>query len=169
MSLTRMQTKNLNLVQLTREDALARVEAMSPADKAQLSADWLPRLHASTSKDPWTHGFSLVHRGTGVAVGSCGFKGPPAADGVVEIAYGVDPDHQGKGYATEAAEALVVFAFGRSAVRVVRAHTLPQANASTRVLTKCGFRFIGEVIDPDDGRVWRWEKHQQEAGGHAEE
>jgi ribosomal-protein-alanine N-acetyltransferase len=153
-----MQTKSLTLVPLKLADVHAMVEAMSPAEKAQLSADWLARLHASTSADPWTHGFSLVHRGTGTAVGKCGFKGPPA-DGVVEIAYGVDPDQQGKGYATEAAEALVIYAFGSARVRVVRAHTLPEATASQRVLAKCGFRYVGEVIDPEDGLVWRWEKH----------
>jgi RimJ/RimL family protein N-acetyltransferase len=155
-----LQTKNLTLVLLTREDALAMVEAMSPADKAQVSADWLARLHGSASADPWTHGFSIVHRRTGAAVGSCGFKAPPTADGAVEIAYGIDPDHQGKGYATEAATALLDFAFADSRVRVVRAHTLPEANASTRVLTKCDFDCIGEVIDPDDGPVWRWEKRR---------
>jgi RimJ/RimL family protein N-acetyltransferase len=80
----------------------------------------------------------------------------------VEIAYGVDPDHRGKGYATEAAEGLVTHAFGDPRVRVVRAHTLPEPNASTRVLTKCGFRRIGEVIDPEDGLVWRWEKHRED-------
>jgi RimJ/RimL family protein N-acetyltransferase len=134
------------------------VEAMSPADKAQVSAHWLARVHASTPVDPWTLGFSLVHRETDIAIGTCGFKGPPTADGVVEIAYGVDPDHQGKGYATEAAEALVDFALGDSRVRVVRAHTLPEPNASTRVLTKCGFHYLGEVFDPEDGLVWRWER-----------
>jgi RimJ/RimL family protein N-acetyltransferase len=76
---------------------------------------------------------------------------------MVEIAYGIDPEHQGKGYATEAAAALVKFALDNGHVRVVRAHTLPEPNASTRVLTKCGFRRIGEVIEPDDGLVWRWE------------
>src|SRR5262245_44628940 len=143
---------------MTLDDVYAMIETMSPSEKAALSADWLARLHASTSADPWTHGFSMVHQKTGVAVGKCGFKGPPAADGVVEIAYGVDPEHQGKGYATEAAEALVTYALGDSRVRVVRAHTLPEPNASTRVLAKCGFRYIGEVIDPEDGLVWRWEK-----------
>jgi RimJ/RimL family protein N-acetyltransferase len=38
------------------------------------------------------------------------------------------------------------------------AHPLPAANASTRVLGKCGFEPKGEVIDSEDGRVWRWEK-----------
>ena len=134
------------------------IEAMTPAEKAELSADWLALLHGSTSPDPWTHGFSLVLRDSDTVVGKAGFKGPPAADGVVEIAYGLSPDYQGKGYATEAAEALTAYAFSSGKVRVVRAHTLPESNASGRVLTKCGFRRVGEVIDPEDGLVWRWEK-----------
>jgi RimJ/RimL family protein N-acetyltransferase len=81
----------------------------------------------------------------------------------VEISYGIDPDHRGKGYATEAAAGLTSYAFGDPRVRVVRAHTFEKENASTRVLTKCGFRYIGEVIDPEDGLVWRWEKHREEA------
>ena len=139
------------------------VEAMTPSEKTQLSADWLARLYASTSANPWTHGFSMVHRESDIVVGTCGFKGPPEADSVVEVAYGVSPDQQGKGYATEAAEALTAYAFDGGKVRVVRAHTLPQPNASTRVLTKCGFRRIGEVVDPEDGLVWRWEKDIQPA------
>jgi len=58
---------------------------------------------------------------------------------------------------------LVSYAFSNSKVRVVRAHTLAEANASTRVLAKCGFQRIGEVVDPDDGLVWRWEKHDEAA------
>ena len=121
--------------------------------------EWLAAVRASEPMDPWIHGFSIVHRETGRTVGSCGFKGPPA-EGVVEIAYGIDPEHQGNGYATEAAEALTNFAFAQN-VRTVRAHTLPEANASTRVLTKCGFRHVGPVIDPEDGPVWRWERHRE--------
>ncbi len=165
MSATHLQTKSLELVPLTLEEVRAMVETMSPSEQAQLSADWLARLHASTSADPWTHGFSLVHRDSRIVVGKSGFKGPPAADGVVEIAYGVAPEHQGKGYATEAAQALVAFAFSSGRVRVVRAHTLPEANASTRVLTKCGFQPLGEFVDPEDGLVWRWEKHHEAAIG----
>ena len=50
--------------------------------------------------------------------------------------------------------ALVAYAFSSGQVRVVRARTLSEANASTRVLVKCG-----EAIDPEDGFVWRWERH----------
>ena len=159
MSATHVQTKNLRLVPQTREDVRTQIEQMQPHEKAELSAAWLALLDGSTSADPWIHGFMLVHRISGVVIGRCGFKGPPEADGVVEIAYGVAPEHQGKGYATEAAAALVKYAFSNRQVRVVRAHTLPEPNASTRVLTKCGFQRVGEVIDPEDGLVWRWEKH----------
>jgi RimJ/RimL family protein N-acetyltransferase len=153
-----VQTKNLKLVPQTPEEVYAMIEAMTPAEKAELSADWLALLDGSTSADPWTHGFSIVLLDSDTVVGRAGFKGPPSADGVVEIAYGLSPEYQGKGYATEAAEALTAYAFESGKVRVVRAHTLPESNASGRVLTKCGFRRIGEVIDPEDGLVWRWEK-----------
>ena len=64
---------------------------------------------------------------------------------MVEIAYGIVPVFQGHGYATEAAQAAVAFAFGSGQVRHVRAHTFPTLNASTRVLAKCGFTRSGEV------------------------
>ena len=161
MTATHVETKRLKLIPKTHEEVCAMVEAMSASDKAQLSAEWLARLYASTVADPWTHGFSMLHRDSNAIVGTCGFKGPPEADRMVEIAYGVSPDQQGKGYATEAAEALTTYAFSSGNVSVVRAHTWPQPNASTRVLTKCGFRRIGEVIDPEDGLVWRWERDIQ--------
>jgi len=123
-----------------------------------VSPNWLAALRNSSGPDPWRHGFFVVHRDGGSAIGSAGFKGPPDSTGTVEIAYGIVPSFEGKGYATEAAAALVDFAFASRQVRTVRAHTLPAANASTRVLLKCGFRHVGTVVDPDDGPVWRWER-----------
>lgn len=134
------------------------IETLDASAKAQLSADWLAFVHASAESDPWVHGFSALHRESGLAVGSASFKGPPTNDGVVEIAYGIAPEHQGKGYATEVAQALVTFAFACADVRIVRAHTLPESHASKRVLAKCGFEQTGEVVDPDDGLVCRFEK-----------
>ena len=135
------------------------VEAMSPADRKEVSADWLTQIHASNESDPWIHGFAIVSRESGQCIGQCGFKAAPDADGVVEIAYGIAPGHKGKGYATEAAQALVRFAFACPEVRTVRAHTLPQGAASARVLAKCGFRYTGDVVDPEDGVVRRFERN----------
>jgi ribosomal-protein-alanine N-acetyltransferase len=98
-------------------------------------------------------GRPLVERASGATVGACAFKGPPDAEGVVEVAYGIDPPHRGRGFATEAAEALIGFAFASGMVRTVFAYTKPDNTASARVLTKCGFHRIGEVMDPEDGLV----------------
>src|SRR6266481_296040 len=114
----------------------------------EVSPAWLARLHTSLAADPWIHGFAVVHRESRSVIGSVGFKGRPDEDEVVEIAYGIVPDFQGRGHATEAAKAGVAFAFGSGRVRLVRANTLPAANASTRVLAKCGFESTGAVEDP---------------------
>jgi RimJ/RimL family protein N-acetyltransferase len=123
-----------------------------------VSPGWLAALRASSGPDPWRHGFFVVHRESRRGIGSAGFKGPPDPEGVVEIAYGIVPGFEGRGYATEAAAALVGFAAASGSARLVRAHTAPMSNASTRVLAKCGFRQIGTVVDPEDGPVWRWER-----------
>jgi [ribosomal protein S5]-alanine N-acetyltransferase len=122
-----------------------------------VSPEWLAALRAARGVDFWRDGFGLLRRSAGDVIGCVMFKGPPAADGMVEIAYGIVPSCQNQGYATEAAAAQVAFAEAQPGVRVVRAHTLPVANASTRVLAKCGFAFRGETIVPEDGAVWRWE------------
>jgi RimJ/RimL family protein N-acetyltransferase len=151
-------TARLDLVLQTPDEVLARIEAMSPADRAEVSPAWLARARAATPGDPWALGFSVVERASGTVVGDCGYKGPPDSEGCVEIAYGVVPDYRGRGYATEAAQALVAFAFNQDAVRLVRAHTRPENIASAQVVAKCGLVRKGEVMDPEDGLVWRWER-----------
>ncbi len=155
-----IHTASLRLVLQTLDETLAFIDAMSPADRAEVSPDWLARVRDLTGTDPWALAFAVVHRAGANVIGSCGYNGPPGADGNVEISHGIDAEHRGKGYATEAAGGLVRYAFDDSRVRVVHAHTFEKANASARVLTKCGFRLIGEVIHPNDGPVWRWQTHR---------
>jgi [ribosomal protein S5]-alanine N-acetyltransferase len=153
-----IKTPALSLRARTREQALLEVEHLSADDRRMVSPDWLALVENSGPSDPWIHGFIMTLRCDGRRVGRCGFTGPPGADGVAEIAYGVDPEFQGKGYATEAAMGLVEFALGDPRVRIIRAHTWPEENASTRVLTKCGFRHVGESVDHEIGICWRWER-----------
>lgn len=124
----------------------------------EVSPSFLERLRIAKGVDPWVWGFAVIDRESGLVIGNVGFKAPPDDEGMVEIAYGIVPAFEGRGYATEATRELISFAFSDPHVRVVRAHTLPTTNASARVLTKNGFARIGEVVDPDDGLVWRWER-----------
>ena len=121
------------------------------------SPAYFDALRKASAPDPWKFGYAIIETGTGLVVGMCGFVAPPGADGTVEIAYGIAPAYQGKGYATEAAHALVEIARANPAVRVIRAHTLAERNASTRVLEKCGFKKVRELFE-EKLRIWRWEK-----------
>ena len=128
------------------------------------SPDFLSALQDTTAPDPWRFGFAIVHRIGNVVIGLCGFAGPQDSDGLVEIAYSISPDYQGRGFATEAATALVDFASSSGRVRTVCAYTLPEMTASTRVLEKCGFRKTGEIFDSENHLVWRWEKNPAKIG-----
>jgi RimJ/RimL family protein N-acetyltransferase len=174
MAASEVETKNLRLVPHAPEhlralikgpEFYARTSGMMPANGLRdfivsddVSPEWLAALKSATAADPWSFGFALVHSESGLVIGNAGFIGPPDAEGMVEIAYGVVPDYQGRGYATEAANALVAWAAKNGRVRIARAHTLPEPNASTRVLEKCGFRRVAALNHPTDGLIWRWEK-----------
>jgi ribosomal-protein-alanine N-acetyltransferase len=87
-------------------------------------------------------------------VGWGGFKGPPE-DGVVELGYEIAAARQGRGLATAATQAMLAEAFADDRVTAVIAHTLPERNASNRVLEKAGFGFDGEA-EEDGETVWRF-------------
>lgn len=154
------------LLVLREGDAqFAGESGLKPTDglRAMLVSDdvspaWIARLRTAVDRDPWQFGFVVLETMTGVALGMASFKGAPDDHGVVEIAYGIVPVYRGRGYATQAAGGLVEYASKDERVRRIRAHTLPERNASTSVLTKNGFELLGEVVDPEDGRVWRWER-----------
>lgn len=122
-----------------------------------VSEEWRAALRGAPAADPWTHGFAIFDPAAGAVVGNLGFKGPPDPEGCVEIAYGVVPAVEGRGVATAAARAGLEFARSQPGVRSVRAHTLPERNASNAILTKLGFADLGPVEVPDDGTVWRFE------------
>lgn len=59
------------------------------------------------------------------------------------IGYTVAPEHQGRNYAVEAAEAVVAWLFEQSDVHRVTATIDPRNMASARVLERCGFEYTG--------------------------
>jgi ribosomal-protein-alanine N-acetyltransferase len=102
--------------------------------------------------EPWV---SYVAVDAGHAVGGGAFVGPPH-DNVVEIGYFTLSESQGRGYATRTAAELVLIARRASPGIVIRALTLPEENASTKILGRLGFRQFGSAHDPDAGVVWEW-------------
>ena len=64
-----------------------------------------------------------------------------------EIAYWVAPDQQGRGLATEAAEAVVTFAFEHLRLNRLRISHTSANPASGRIPQKLGFRFVGTEFE----------------------
>jgi RimJ/RimL family protein N-acetyltransferase len=94
----------------------------------------------------------------GEAVGMCGIKYPPSADGEVEIGYGIAASRHRRGHMTRGL-ALVLEAMRRDpAIRTVLAETAVGNIASQRVLASNGFERIGTRVDPADGELVRWRK-----------
>ncbi|MCP6759445.1 MAG: GNAT family N-acetyltransferase [Fischerella sp. CENA71] len=116
----------------------------------------LNQMQSSQIWHPWLP-YLFVFRPEHVLVGLGGFKSIPDSQRTVEIGYSVAPSYQNRGFATSAARQLIEIAFASNLVDCVCAHTLAERNASARVLEKCGMTKVSEIIDPEDGEVWRWE------------
>jgi len=78
------------------------------------------------------------------AIGIGGFKEKPSQQGIVEVGYSIMPDYQRLGFASEAAAALIDWAFSHPEVQLVTAETLPALVASIRLLERNGFHLLGE-------------------------
>ena len=85
----------------------------------------------------------IVERETNTVIGEAGFEGQPAG-GVLELFYSVVPGRRRRGYATEAARALIAWAFGQTGVDQVVARCQPQNFASIGTLERLGFHLVGE-------------------------
>lgn len=157
--LVHLTTPRLRLVafdaELARLDAArlaAALDARVPpaAVDEDLWAASAERLAAAPHEAGWLF-WLVVERGA--VVGTAGFKGPPDADGAVELGYGLVPGARGRGLATEAVGALLAWAFADSRVRTVVAHTEARNEASVRVLAKLGFHLASP-----EGAILRFER-----------
>jgi RimJ/RimL family protein N-acetyltransferase len=168
-------TARLDLVTGTPEIFRARVDDRDTLARfldARVPENWPPELYDQDAVDwtakyfdanpdavGWVVWFIVLRppeagSGERTAIGCCGFKGKPLADGTCEIGYGVLPQFRRAGYASEAAGALVERAFSHAQVARVIAETYPELKASIRVMEKNGLRFIG---DGSEERVIRYE------------
>jgi RimJ/RimL family protein N-acetyltransferase len=85
---------------------------------------------------------AVVERESGALVGHMDFH-PWYGHATQEIGWAIAADRQGRGYATEAASALLAFAFGPLACHRVIATCQPENAASWRVMEKLGMRREG--------------------------
>lgn len=87
--------------------------------------------------------FAITERNTGTVLGAVGVH--QSEDGN-ELGYWLGKAFWGRGYASEAIQAIVAFGFRQTDVRLIHAGTHLDNRASSRVLEKAGFRYVGDQI-----------------------
>jgi RimJ/RimL family protein N-acetyltransferase len=83
---------------------------------------------------------AVIARETGQLVGDMSLQWASTEHKTGEIGFIFHPDHQGRGYATEAARAFLALAFSRLDLHRVIGRTEARNTASARVLEKLGMR-----------------------------
>jgi RimJ/RimL family protein N-acetyltransferase len=135
--------------------AAASAAAGAPLSPYLVDEAWLWRVRrADIEADPAAAEWiarAAVAEPEGVTVGHGGFHGPPDGEGVVEVAYSVDPLHRRKGYAKAMLRSLLERADADERVTAVRASIRPDNIGSRATIAGFGFRKIGEQWDPEDG------------------
>ena len=161
----RLRTQRLTLVPFTLEfiDALERRDDAEELIGAAIPDDWpdeelggLLSLYAGWLRDdpsvvgygPWV----VVARGDRIVVGSAGFVGKPDVDGTIELGFGTHTDYRNRGYASEAARALIDWGLAQPGVERVIAKCDPNNYPSVRVLEKIGMKRVGDV---DEQVLWQ--------------
>jgi ribosomal-protein-alanine N-acetyltransferase len=172
----KLATERLELIPFTAE----AIDALLAGDEARLKQetgftfptplrppplleDVLPLVRSQLRQEPNTLGWwtwLTVDKATGRVTGASGFGGPPDPDGAVMIGYATYPGASRKGFASEAAEALVEWALKQPGVQRVCASIPPDNVAARRVAEKIGMRVAGTVWEEEIDDVLLYEREK---------
>ncbi len=161
--------------QPTLETARLRLRPFAPADAAEVQRLAGDRRVADTTLNiphPYPDGgaetfiaaqaeafaagsavtFAVTLREGGALIGACGLT-IAARFAYAEMGYWIAVEHWNRGYATEAAGAVLGYAFGTLGLHRVHAHHLSRNASSGRVMEKLGMTHEGRLRE----HVLRWE------------
>jgi [ribosomal protein S5]-alanine N-acetyltransferase len=161
-------TARLDLIALTPECALSEQAAdgrLGELTRAKVPAAWPPehwephvfvwvlkRFAEHPEEIGWGRLMALRELdGSRTLIGTLGGHRKAEAWEECEVGWGLLPEFQGLGYATEGALAFIAWVLRDATVKVISAQTFPSLPASIRVMEKCGMRFEGP--GDDEGTV----------------
>jgi len=121
------------------------VEYLQTRTPEESRADLQKAMEAAAKPERDTYFFSVVLAGTGGFIGSIGFNTERKPEGLTGGAgWFLLPEHQRRGYATEAFRALIPFMFHDCCIDVIDAGCKLANPASERIMQKCGMVKIRE-------------------------
>jgi [ribosomal protein S5]-alanine N-acetyltransferase len=169
-----IDTQRLELLPCSLEVAQATINKDKPLLEKLLTAyvsddwyetevqDFLPKYTDMLKTDPSQLGYGvwlMIRTDDSTLVGDLAFGGKQEGEDTLEIGYEVLTPYRNQGYATEAVEALVNFAFTQLETLRIIAHTPEDNIASIRVVEKLGMQNVGTVTVSDlpGVNVFKWE------------
>ncbi len=170
-----MLTERLRLRRSVPDDAEAisryrsdpevrRQQGWARTDPEAVRAD----IEEMTRRAPGERGgwvqFSVEERDSGRLVGDVGLSPADGEPGVIKVGYTISPAFQGRGYATEAVDALLAYAFGTLGADVVRAYADAGNTPSIRVAEKVGMRLMETFEHREGEEVWLGVRYERRRG-----
>ncbi|WP_042168127.1 GNAT family N-acetyltransferase [Paenibacillus gorillae] len=153
-----VQTIDLPLLEAAAERDTHAMEALGFKTNGEWPApdfhDAIPYFRELLIRNNGTRGFDswiIAEKNTLEIVGGTGFLGGPDANGIIEIGFATNESHRRKGYAFEAAHALINWALNQEHVQGIVARCEPGNIGSAGVLTKLGFQ-----LDREDAEYCYW-------------
>lgn len=115
---------------------------------------WISQTEANPAHYEWFTAWEIVLQEPKLAIGGIGFMGLPV-DGETMVGYHIDEKFWACGYASEALQTLLDWAFKNPDLNSVLAHTNLDNLASQKVLLKNGFQAQGTTYD-EGVQVYQW-------------
>lgn len=158
--MTILETERLTLRKITLDDAAFMLDLLNQPSFIQFIGDRGVRtlddareiIEERYLKAYERLGFGIyltLLRGTSVPIGICGLVKRDGLDDV-DIGYAFLPQYWSKGYASEAASAVLVYARGTLGMKRILGITIPDNTSSIRVLEKIGLKFERMIRLPGD-------------------
>lgn len=152
-ALPRLETERLILRPMERGDAAdmyeyarlqetSRYLLWSPHPSPEYTRSYLAMIGRFYRKGQFFD-WAVVEKASGRMIGTCGFSRLEHNHHIGEIGYVLNPAFHGKGYATEAAAAVIDYGFETMGLNRIEGRYMVENTASRRVMEHCGLTFEG--------------------------
>lgn len=122
--------------------------------EAEQQVQWMFANHAQNAPGKLTHlCLAIILKDTGEFIGWCGLDHRDTTKPDPALFYLLKANYWGQGLATEAARALLGYAFGPMNLTSLHGGAAPENIASKRVMEKIGMQYLG--TDDDGGYAFR--------------
>ena len=114
----------------------------APHDSLEYTRTYLKQVERCYRQGTF-HDFGVILKEDNRFIGTCGFARIDEANATAEAGYVLNPDHWGKGLATEALRAVIALGFEKRGFNRIEARYMVDNHASRRVMEKSGMSFEG--------------------------